>query len=587
MKKMILNTEYNRKQIIQVILSVAILLFVYLWQIKDLTHAAILNDEFGYWGIAASLTGTDWSDLLHATPYYSYGYSLLLVPLFWMNISSALMYQIGIILNTCFVLASFFLCISCGKKMFPDIRFECLVTLSLTVNLYTNTIVMAKVNWSETLLYLMFWVIFWWMLKILENPKIINIICFIISNFYLYAIHQRCIGVLIASALFLLVLCLVKHFKLRDIIIMLFCAAILFTLHSIFKTYIQEHIFVTESMIEINDYSGQIENIKYLFGSLEGFKCLLKSICGKLFYLGTATFMVALTCAWDTLLQTIYCCKQFFTEKNFDNKFFQNMSGFFLFLSFGGTFLINSISMNNADARLDVLVYGRYMEFAIGPVLLIGIIVFLEKASMYLTELEAILILVLSGIVNNVLMKVPVSDFNGICSTTFYYFFQERSQVDVAYFIAHVIIIFGFIIAFINIIQRKFKITTIEVLPCLLLACGWLFLSNNDMIYGYQQVYERSLYSIEEAIDYLGDDKNVYYLEDDTIQDPFYISLKFFQHRFKDMHVSIINSIEEIPKEDWNDCYVITDYNYTSTEQLMKTHKLITLSRRLCLYGNY
>lgn len=59
----------------------------------------VLDDEFGYWGNAAYLAGLDWSGVISEIPYYSYGYSLLLVPLFFIFDNPIHMYKAAIILN--------------------------------------------------------------------------------------------------------------------------------------------------------------------------------------------------------------------------------------------------------------------------------------------------------------------------------------------------------------------------------------------------------------------------------------------------------------------------------------------------------
>ncbi len=67
----------------------------------------MFNDEFGYWGNAATIAGWNWNELLALTPYYSIGYSLMLVPLFKLGLTSVQMYRIAILMNMGFIFISY------------------------------------------------------------------------------------------------------------------------------------------------------------------------------------------------------------------------------------------------------------------------------------------------------------------------------------------------------------------------------------------------------------------------------------------------------------------------------------------------
>ena len=72
-----------------------------IYRIRELVLPSILNDEFGYWANAAHIFGYDWSGVVSMSPYYSYGYSLFLFPLFLLK-DPSLSYQCGLLLNVIF-----------------------------------------------------------------------------------------------------------------------------------------------------------------------------------------------------------------------------------------------------------------------------------------------------------------------------------------------------------------------------------------------------------------------------------------------------------------------------------------------------
>ena len=149
-----------------------VLLFFCLLHIKNLNQIIVLNDEFGYWSIASSLAGKDWLDLISNTPYYNFGYSILLVPLYYLGIPSYTMYKVAILYNAIFVFLGFRISIACGKKIFPTIDKKVIIFISFIISCYPNVLVQSQIAWTESILNLMFWVTVFVLLSIVESPKL-------------------------------------------------------------------------------------------------------------------------------------------------------------------------------------------------------------------------------------------------------------------------------------------------------------------------------------------------------------------------------------------------------------------------------
>lgn len=81
------------------ILSVLLIGSLCLLNFPQLNFIAVLNDEFGYWGNAVSIAGYDWKSLIAETPFYSLGYSLLLVPIVMLFSSPIVWYRLAILLD--------------------------------------------------------------------------------------------------------------------------------------------------------------------------------------------------------------------------------------------------------------------------------------------------------------------------------------------------------------------------------------------------------------------------------------------------------------------------------------------------------
>ena len=65
-----------------------------------------LPDEFGYWSYAAKALGYDWSHLVSLKGYYSFGYSLILLPIMFFFQDAVLAYRMAIVVNAILLAAS-------------------------------------------------------------------------------------------------------------------------------------------------------------------------------------------------------------------------------------------------------------------------------------------------------------------------------------------------------------------------------------------------------------------------------------------------------------------------------------------------
>ncbi len=136
---------------------------------QDYNFITLLNDEFGYWGNAALFSGYDWYDLLSKTPYYSFGYSLLLVPILLITKNVQIWYRYAIVINVLFLVISYFLCFYTLRTLFKNLNQKLLLLVSFIVISYTPNIVYAEVAWSETLLVFLIWLISYLIVRNSEN----------------------------------------------------------------------------------------------------------------------------------------------------------------------------------------------------------------------------------------------------------------------------------------------------------------------------------------------------------------------------------------------------------------------------------
>lgn len=340
------------------------------YNLPNLNQLYVLHDEFGYWANAAHFAGYDWSQLASLSPYYSYGYSFFLVPLLILFRNSILMYKAAVCLNAAFYVGAFLLSVSCAKRLFPKVNLYVMQTVCLVVALYCNNLVQGNLTWSEALLYFWFWLIFTTILCYQRAYQWKYGLLIVLELVFLYVIHQRTLGVVIAGICTIIYLLIAeKKIDLKKICLLAggFAAALL--LAALVKNILLEHVWVWDNVTVAghNDYSGQWGKVERAFMTWDGFQNLLSSLGGKAFYLLTASCGILFFGVWSCL-------------GNIWKKKLHHENGVWIFCILSVAFTLGISAIFWIDGgRIDGVLYGRYSEFLVGPLLLIGIMYLLEK----------------------------------------------------------------------------------------------------------------------------------------------------------------------------------------------------------------
>lgn len=409
------------------ITAITIIMLIGLYNLNQYYCLTIINDEFAYWANAAQMAGKDWTSLLNTGSFYSYGYSLLLVPLFGLNISMTIAYRIAIAINVFLLALSFLLTYWLSKQLFgrhSEVKSETnhvdhriLLIISLIVTLYTNNIFQLTVAWAETALYFTFWAIAVLIYRVIlpviktnKKPQIIDIILLASASIYIYTIHNRAIGVTLAVFIIILLIYLkqpgnkeAKNRLLLCLIIMIF----LFILASLFRQYTINNWYQTDisggeiiddNRIAINDYSGQIPKFKTTL-TPQGLANLLFSITGKIYYQATATFLLIflpVISIIGTTLKSLFTKTRRQTDKWDINKWLLLFCTAAYLLETGIAAIYKTDNIANLRAT-DVL-YGRYAEFVIGPLLLFAFAMIILKNKLLKEVIIGAIIYIISAV---------------------------------------------------------------------------------------------------------------------------------------------------------------------------------------------
>ena len=355
------------------VLFSAVILLSRIWYIRESNVLAIRNDEYGYWSHAALFSGHDWSDVLSGhMNWYSYGYSLILTPLFWISHNLYFMYKAAIVLNGIFSILSFCICFACARILFPKITRWVLLIISFTVCMYSSYITQGPIAWSETFLYFIVWLMIYLFLKFSQEPTVPRALRLSLCIGACYITHNRTIGIVAAYFCIVLLLRLTDAINWKIFLALLSPLILILFVNVNIKTYLC--IMEGFGLKPKNGMGAQKEHLLSLL-TLDGWWNFIRSFSGQMWSLMTSSFGLLF---WGLLR----CVSQVFSAVR--KKSAEPHTIFYLFtlLASLGTFFVSAISLidpasiTNLDTNADLsyFIYTRYDECIIGILLLCGLL---------------------------------------------------------------------------------------------------------------------------------------------------------------------------------------------------------------------
>lgn len=364
------------------------LLVIYQYGIHKIYGMSEYPDEFGYWSSAAGMLGWDWSQIASRGSYYSFGYSLILLPFLKFCEDSVTAYRMAVTTNFVFLMLSFFLLKGIYTRIFTEqVEGEEILPIGLAM-LYPAWCFYAQTTMVDSLLIFMVILICYLWVRFTEVPNIRWGILLAAAVIYNYSLHMRSAGIL-AAVIIALLLWAWKNTSHRKKVFFLLLTVIISLLFLMgIKETIQESVYAyagTERL-NTNDYGGQWKKVGFLF-SLEGIKQAFIVSMGKVLYLGIAgggfVYMAVDWCIkpvtewWKNILEkqgqkkkdTELCQKpqETIVEKKDRTEWFR----LFLLLIIAGQMavcVIYTIYSTNADW----LIYGRYIEAIVPIAIFVG-----------------------------------------------------------------------------------------------------------------------------------------------------------------------------------------------------------------------
>lgn len=526
-------------------------------------------DEFGYWASAAKWLGYDWSQLASMGSYYSYGYSLILTPILWMFENGVMVYRAAVAVNMVLMCISLWLMFDVLKKLFlkqdqQTVIFACGVGV-----FYPAWIFYMQMTLTEALLIFLYILTVYLLIRFIEKPKVITSIGLACSLVYIYFVHMRTVGVVIACVLTVLLLVYLKpECRKAGVIFIVFLIAL-----GLIGTGIKEAVVsqvyagADAGMLAVNDYGGQWGKLQEIF-TLRGFVRLLASCVCKLFYLGMASFGLVYWAIGYLVIRVKHLIFGIVKKKHFE---IVDAAVLYILLSATGIFLITAIYMIN-PGRIDGIFYGRYNELFVPLMMSIGLMAMLSNDKIFTRSITGCAISGLAvPLIAGWIKKEELVSFHNYFAVGITYLYDESNFNANRFFLQTYLFCSLLIILVAGLVWicKKGNKNPVILVGIILVEIGLGIWASEKDTYHFNAVVSDDKVIADYILDTVQTDSDIYYLFEES--EMYIDSMQLLMKR---------KTIQLLEDDEWKNTplldkdYLITDLNTAYREELEDTYEL-------------
>jgi len=509
-------------------------------------------DEYGYLSCALYLSGKGSLDIASTLSYYSFGYSILLVPLVKFISDPIILFRSILIVNYLCIVGAFFLSVKVVTQIEENIPNILLVAFCCMGFLYVSNYINSKYVFSESLLVLMIWIIIYMLQSILKKYSIFKMIILEILCVYLYFIHQRTISIVLAMAIIVLVLCVMRRIPISALMTVAI-PLLFFLLGQSVKKVIIDNVYLNSGQLANNDYTAQFAKIRFIF-SIDGFISLLHGLLAKIYYFNLASFFISaigmLYISDKIVRAVIRRCRE--KDNLIEDKCYLYL---FMIISFIFAFLVQVIFLIY-PTRYDLVIYGRYIDYLSNFFIIFGFVALYRHKKDHCIWVTVITIITIIGAFSAEMLfeRYQLVYSKSYLAPGLFVFFDNFGSLKESILITIMIsITLGFIY---NIYLRlkKNKFFGFAVI-CLItiIFWGWSLEIIESNIVEEQSMFKENYFSLAEYIN--NSSKQVYYYFDSQER---YKRLRQVQYLCPDQE--LLSLTKEGIKNSF-DCMVLTDSN--------------------------
>lgn len=368
----------------------------------------VYTDELGYWGHAANLAGNNWAGVMNQMPWYAFGYSLILAPLFFLTADAVGMYRMAVVLNAAFGLLSLVMAYRLACRMRKkDGKSSETAVWAFTALCFSAYIFNSYIAWSETLLSFLVWLLLYEMAALEESPACWKGIVLGAAAGYGYMVHNRMLSVVVTVLLITAFLLWRGKIAWKHLLCVFGSAAAVFLLNVFLKDVFRQ-LFSENSVLQSmgihaqfsksNTLSQQIVKIGQVF-TPEGFRKIVLNVCGQVWQILSATYLLA-------GMGIAYCIskvREAIKEKETVSLYlFPVTALLFTTLMTALFFIEDGGNGSGGPVRIDTLFYGRYNDVLMGALLIAALVMLCtrvrEKAYHRMFAAVYVIYLAVSGV---------------------------------------------------------------------------------------------------------------------------------------------------------------------------------------------
>ena len=182
----------------------------------ELRQPLILADELGYLGNARYLAGEAHLPDMRGSQFYHFGYSLFLLPAFWLFSEPTAIYRAVVVINSLLAPALYFP-LSYLLTSFAGVRAGRARWISFACCLYPSALLYSDFAWAEnafTPFFVLTAVLFG---RYLGSRSARDLLLFGLLTAFLYTIHPRALPVVVAALAYLLLLAVLRSVPWRHL----------------------------------------------------------------------------------------------------------------------------------------------------------------------------------------------------------------------------------------------------------------------------------------------------------------------------------------------------------------------------------
>ncbi len=335
--------------------AVTLLHLLFLWSNRG---PVLYQDALGYLGNARFLAGGT-PPHFDGSGYYNAGYSLLLVPIYWVTQQSGIVWATAVLINVFLAVAILLPAYYLARRLFTLPRRQALL-VAVATSLTPALLLQPGRIWVETLFPFMFLATAALLFLTVDTKRGLYAFATGLASGYLIMIHGRGFAALVALILVLLAGWALRQFRFRLVALAVVGAAIGVVVDRLLRSYLRANLWATSAPHNANPVENVFEAL-----TPEQLSDTAGVLLGHLWYVVVTTFGIAIV-GLVALLIIAYRAWRSGSDHT------RMLVALFVVLSIaGGVFL--SASFLAGATRLDSRVYGRYLEGFTPALILAGV----------------------------------------------------------------------------------------------------------------------------------------------------------------------------------------------------------------------